>query len=77
MEKTRALGEMANGLFVWALTAVKVVRDSGDPFYQLNDLVEKSHSLSGLDDLYGSVLRNSGIKWDNERLPARGLQRIL
>ncbi|KAL5512428.1 hypothetical protein ACEPAG_3420 [Sanghuangporus baumii] len=68
-ENIMQLGKAAGGLFIWASTAVKMVRNSDDHFYHLNCLVSDSKSVSGfgLDELYGTVLRDSGILWEEER----------
>ena len=72
-ENMKVLGRAANGLFIWASTAVKMVRVSDDPLFQLESLVADSRSVSGfgLNELYGAALRKSGIAWDNERSRGR------
>lgn len=64
----KLLAEVAEGLFIWASTAVKLVASSDSPFRKLKDLIADSQSLSkfGLDELYATVLRSSGISWDDE-----------
>ncbi|KAL5521307.1 hypothetical protein ACEPAG_9230 [Sanghuangporus baumii] len=63
------LGKAAGGLFIWASTAIRMVENSDNPFYQLDRLISDSRSLSGfgLDELYATVLESSGIKWDDAR----------
>lgn len=62
------LSEVAGGLFIWASTVVKLVSNSDNPFRKLKNLIleSQSHSSFGLGELYASVLRNSGIAWDDE-----------
>ncbi|EJC98375.1 WD40 repeat-like protein, partial [Fomitiporia mediterranea MF3/22] len=69
------LGGAADGLFVWASTAVKMV-DCDDPIRKLKELTSRSHNLSGLNHLYNSVLRDSGILFDDEASKTR-FSRIL
>ncbi|EJD04815.1 WD40 repeat-like protein [Fomitiporia mediterranea MF3/22] len=63
--KMDRLGDAAGGLFVWASTGVKLV-DCVDPAEKLKELTVKSKSLSGLDQLYGSVLKGSNIPFGDE-----------
>ena len=61
------LGRASGGLFIWASTAVKMVKDSDRKFRELEALVSgarSSQSGIGLDELYATVLRSSGIKWE-------------
>ncbi|EJC98415.1 WD40 repeat-like protein [Fomitiporia mediterranea MF3/22] len=59
------LAGASEGLFVWASTAVKLV-DCDNPARALQDLVSHSSSLSGLDQLYESILLGSGIRFNSE-----------
>ncbi|EJC98417.1 WD40 repeat-like protein [Fomitiporia mediterranea MF3/22] len=59
------LTEASESLFVWASTAVKLV-DCDNPARALQDLVSHSSSLSGLDQLYESILLGSGIRFNSE-----------
>lgn len=64
----KLLADAAEGLFVWASTAVKLVSSHmDDPFQKLKDIVTdlRSPSAFGLNDLYSNVLRNCGISWDS------------
>ncbi|OCB85826.1 WD40 repeat-like protein [Sanghuangporus baumii] len=67
-ENMSLLAKAAGGLFIWASTAVKIVRNSDNPFNDLDCLVSDSRSLSnfGLNELYATVLRSSGIRWQNK-----------
>lgn len=60
------LAEMADGLFVWASTVVRIVQRSDNPFQKLQELSEGSHHLRGMDELYATALRTSGISWEEE-----------
>lgn len=70
------LGGRAGGLFVWASTSVKLVKSSDNPFRKLKDLVSDSQSLVrfGLDELYATALRSSGINWNDIDSRARFVQ---
>lgn len=57
------IGEAAAGLFVFASTVVKLVLDHDSPLEKLAEIASNVRSLSGLDQLYSTVLRNSGISW--------------
>ncbi|KAL5521340.1 hypothetical protein ACEPAG_9264 [Sanghuangporus baumii] len=67
------LAKSAGGLFVWASTAVKMIKNSDNPFYELDCLVSDSRSLTGfgMDELYGTILRGSGIAWESKRQPSQ------
>ncbi|EJD04813.1 WD40 repeat-like protein [Fomitiporia mediterranea MF3/22] len=69
------LASAAAGLFIWASTAVKLV-DCDNPAPRLDKLVSKSQHLSGLEQLYASVLTNSGISFGDESSKAR-FQKVL
>ncbi|EJC98391.1 WD40 repeat-like protein [Fomitiporia mediterranea MF3/22] len=64
------LGDAAGGLFIWASTAIKLV-DRDYPSRRLNDLVSQLQSLSGLDNLYRTILEASGISFDDKVSRAR------
>ena len=61
------LGRRACGLFIWAATVIKLVSTDDNPFRTLKNLISDSSPLrnSGLDELYFTVLRSSGIAWTN------------
>lgn len=61
------LGKAAGGLFIWASTAVKMVKNSNSKFNRLKCLITESRALSefGLDELYASVIQSSGIMWND------------
>ncbi|EJD08073.1 WD40 repeat-like protein [Fomitiporia mediterranea MF3/22] len=61
------LGDAAGGLFIWASTVVKLVSRSDDKVEKLEELVENARSLVGLDSLYGTVLEQSGISWEEDK----------
>ena len=69
-EKMKALSKVAGGLFIWAATAIKFVSSSDNPFSTLKHLISNSR-LSILDELYATVLRDSGISWSKESSRAR------
>ena len=66
MEKMgSALGEAANGLFIWASTAIQMIKDNiGDCQSTLEELAS-TKSLS-LDHLYSAALRNA-LNWDDQK----------
>ncbi|EJC98362.1 uncharacterized protein FOMMEDRAFT_161729 [Fomitiporia mediterranea MF3/22] len=68
--KMDRLGSAAGGLFIWASTAVKLV-DCDDPAGKLNELTSKLQNLAGLEQLYDSVLRGSGISFGDKATKAR------
>ncbi|KAL5526916.1 hypothetical protein ACEPAF_8643 [Sanghuangporus sanghuang] len=53
----------ADGLFIWASTAIKMVRGPGDPRRNLRQLVNNNQSLGehGLYGLYTTALKGSGM----------------
>ncbi|EJC99716.1 WD40 repeat-like protein [Fomitiporia mediterranea MF3/22] len=55
------LADASEGLFIWASTAINLVSESTSKFRKLKELVNASNRLKGLDQLYESVLRNSGV----------------
>ncbi|EJC99691.1 WD40 repeat-like protein [Fomitiporia mediterranea MF3/22] len=55
------LAEASEGLFIWASTAINLIKGNPSPFDELESIVGKSHLLRGLDRLYGSILRSSGV----------------
>ncbi|KAL5503719.1 hypothetical protein ACEPAH_7790 [Sanghuangporus vaninii] len=62
-DSLQVLCDAANGLFIWASTAVKMVRGPIDPQENLQQLVGNIRSLGehGLYDLYATALNGSGI----------------
>ncbi|EJD08012.1 WD40 repeat-like protein [Fomitiporia mediterranea MF3/22] len=67
LNKMDKLSRAADGLFIWASTAIKVVSNSDDPFRKLDELVSDIRSLNGLDNLYATVLEQSGIAWEDPK----------
>lgn len=65
------LADASAGLFISASTAVKMVEVSDDPFGTLQELVSGKIRLDELDQLYSTVLKNSGIQWDKEASKSR------
>ncbi|KAL5504568.1 hypothetical protein ACEPAH_7229 [Sanghuangporus vaninii] len=60
------LSDAADGLFIWASTAVKMVGESNNPRRELRTLLEDIGSVGGgIDSLYAIVLEQSGISWHN------------
>ncbi|KAL5512555.1 hypothetical protein ACEPAG_3208 [Sanghuangporus baumii] len=60
----KVLSDAADGLFIWASTAVKMVGESNNPRRELRTLLEDIQSVGGgIDGLYGTVLEQSGISW--------------
>ncbi|KAL5521321.1 hypothetical protein ACEPAG_9245 [Sanghuangporus baumii] len=72
-ENMMLLGNAADGLFIWAATAVNLVSVSDNPLHTLKELVSDSRSIVnfGLDELYDTVLRSSGIAWSSEASRSR------
>ncbi|KAL5531915.1 hypothetical protein ACEPAF_5478 [Sanghuangporus sanghuang] len=72
-ENMTLLGNAADGLFIWAATAVNLVSVSDNPCHALKELVSDTRSIVnfGLDELYGTVLRSSGIAWSSEASQSR------
>ncbi|EJD05297.1 WD40 repeat-like protein [Fomitiporia mediterranea MF3/22] len=68
--KIDRLATAAAGLFIWASTAVKLV-DCDNPAPKLKNLVSDSQHLTGLEQLYDSVLMTSGISFDDESSQVR------
>ncbi|KAL5526090.1 hypothetical protein ACEPAG_7428 [Sanghuangporus baumii] len=62
----RVLCDAADGLFIWASTAVKMVQGAVKPRRSLEKLVNDIRSVgsNGIDSLYATVLKGSGI-WDD------------
>ncbi|KAL5512563.1 hypothetical protein ACEPAG_3216 [Sanghuangporus baumii] len=58
------LSGAADGLFIWASTAVKMVGESTNPRRELRMLLEDIQSVGGgINGLYATVLEYSGIPW--------------
>ncbi|EJC98419.1 uncharacterized protein FOMMEDRAFT_23667 [Fomitiporia mediterranea MF3/22] len=64
------LASAAGGLFIWASIAVKLV-DCDNPAPKLKHLVIQSQHLSGLRQLYDSVLASLGISFDDDSSKTR------
>ncbi|KAL5526138.1 hypothetical protein ACEPAG_7476 [Sanghuangporus baumii] len=66
-DSVRVLCDVADGLFIWASTAVKMVRSPGDRRRNLQQLVDDIRSLGeyGLYDLYAIALNGSRIWQSN------------
>ena len=63
-ERLQTLSESANGLFIWASTAVKFIQEGRlNRFKRLEGLVNNPRLLN-LDDLYIIVLENA-LQWDD------------
>ena len=63
-DSLEALGEAADGLFIWASTAIKYISEKkSDRFTYFKKLVEDA-SVINLDDLYVTVLEES-LDWDD------------
>ncbi|KAL5483135.1 hypothetical protein ACEPAI_8364 [Sanghuangporus weigelae] len=59
------LSDAADGLFIWASTAIKMVGDSNNPRRKLRTLLDDIKLVGGgIDSLYATVLEQSGISWD-------------
>lgn len=67
------LSKVASGLFIWASTSVKLVSSSLNPFKRLRQLIDDSRLTNhyGLYELYSTVLRDSGIPWEDEEYRSR------
>ena len=63
----QVLNKAADGLFIWASTAVKMVAGSDDRRRKLSSLVKDIRSVAvyGIDGLYATALAASGISWDD------------
>ena len=63
----QVLNEAANGLFIWASTAVKMVASSDDRRRKLDWLAKNIQSVAvfGIDGLYATALAASGVSWDD------------
>ncbi|KAL5483113.1 hypothetical protein ACEPAI_8342 [Sanghuangporus weigelae] len=60
----KVLSEAADGLFIWAFTAVKMVAESYNPRRELGRLLGDIKSVGGgIDNLYSTLLEQSGITW--------------
>ncbi|KAL5503723.1 hypothetical protein ACEPAH_7794 [Sanghuangporus vaninii] len=68
-DSLRVLCNAADGLFIWASTAIRMVRGPGDRRRNLQQLVDNIRSLGehGLYDLYATALKGSGIWQSNLR----------
>ncbi|KAL5504548.1 hypothetical protein ACEPAH_7209 [Sanghuangporus vaninii] len=60
----KVLSDAADGLFIWASTAVKMVGESNNPRKKLRALLDDIKSVDGgIDSLYSTLLEQSGIPW--------------
>lgn len=68
-EMLSALSTVAEGLFIFASTAVRLVAESMNPLQKFEDLVRdsRSHEGFGLYRLYSTVLRDCGIPWNDPK----------
>ncbi|KAF7360002.1 WD40 repeat-like protein [Mycena venus] len=66
-EKIAALGMCAAGLFIWASTATRYLRNAHDPNDALDHLLEKG---SNLDRLYAVALQTTKI-WEDQKFAQR------
>ena len=68
-EKIQALTDAADGLFIWASTAVKMVLDADDRVHKLESLVKDIQlvGVNGIDGLYAAALVACGISWQEPR----------
>ncbi|EJC99860.1 WD40 repeat-like protein, partial [Fomitiporia mediterranea MF3/22] len=56
------LADASQGLFIWASTAINLVKEHPiSPYEGLKDIAGRSHLLGGLNQLYETVLANSGV----------------
>lgn len=70
------IGDTAAGLFVWASTIVKLVSEHDSPVEKLAEIASNVRSISGLNQLYSTVLGNSGISWHDNTSKTR-FQRVV
>ncbi|KAL5512554.1 hypothetical protein ACEPAG_3207 [Sanghuangporus baumii] len=60
----KVLSDAADGLFIWASTAVRMVGESSNPRRKLRVLLDDIKSVGGgIDSLYSTLLEQSGITW--------------
>ncbi|KAL5512549.1 hypothetical protein ACEPAG_3202 [Sanghuangporus baumii] len=60
----KVLSDAADGLFIWASTAVRMVDESSNPRRKLRVLLGDIKSVGGgIDNLYSTLLEQSGITW--------------
>ncbi|KAL5512562.1 hypothetical protein ACEPAG_3215 [Sanghuangporus baumii] len=60
----KVLSDAADGLFIWASTAVRMVDESSNPRRKLRVLLDDIKSVGdGIDSLYSTLLEQSGITW--------------
>ncbi|KAI0685266.1 WD40-repeat-containing domain protein [Cytidiella melzeri] len=70
-QNVKKLADASSGLFISASTAVKMIEVSDNPFATLKELVAGETRLDELDELYSTVLTNSGIQWKKEASVSR------
>ena len=64
-EGVQSLADSADGLFIWASTAIKFISENKPGrFVRLKNLVENGNTLD-LNELYATILKNA-FKWDKE-----------
>ncbi|PAV21525.1 nucleotide-binding-oligomerization-domain like receptor [Pyrrhoderma noxium] len=64
-EGVQSLADSADGLFIWASTAIKFISENKPGrFGRLKNLVENGDTLD-LNELYATILKNA-FKWDKE-----------
>ena len=64
-EGVQSLADSADGLFIWASTAIKFISENKPGrFGRLKNLVENGNTLD-LNELYATILKNA-FKWDKE-----------
>ncbi|KAL5512558.1 hypothetical protein ACEPAG_3211 [Sanghuangporus baumii] len=60
----KVLSDAADGLFIWASTAVRMLGESNNPRRKLRALLDDIKSVGGgIDSLYSTLLEQSGITW--------------
>ena len=65
-EGIQSLADTADGLFIWASTAIKFISEKKlDRFHRLKNLVE-SRDILNLNDLYATILKDA-FEWDEGR----------
>lgn len=86
-EMMSKLGAAADGLFIWASLAIRLVKATNLSYRKICELTSGESSLT-LDDLYREALKAAAISWDNPKdceffamlfiliLPNRGLLTI-
>lgn len=65
-EMMSKFGAAADGLFIWASLAVRLVKATRLPYRKICELTSDESSLT-LDDLYREALKAAAISWDNPK----------